>query len=121
MSDDSKEVIDFVDLNRLTTAEGNVREDEPSEEDGGKATSLPDDAFWVDGACVVCQSVMEEERQHCDDCEADALIRRVDWQEAALFLAEKALEDLGACDDENCPEPNCLHALVVVRRALRGE
>lgn len=39
---------------------------------------------------------------------------------AALGIAERALEDLGACDDEACTEPNCLHALVAVRGALRG-
>ena len=37
---------------------------------------------------------------------------------AALEAAEEALDDLGACDDPDCTEPNCVHALPLVRAAL---
>ena len=36
----------------------------------------------------------------------------------ALEAAERALVSLGACDDVGCKEPNCEHALVLVRAAL---
>lgn len=35
------------------------------------------DPFWRDGKCVVCESVMEEEGQHCDDCPGGALLDEV--------------------------------------------
>ena len=37
----------------------------------------------------------------------------------ALLLAEVALSDLGACDDADCNEPNCNHALPEVREILK--
>lgn len=36
----------------------------------------------------------------------------------ALRLAEAALVDLGACDNPDCKEPGCLHALASVRAAI---
>lgn len=37
----------------------------------------------------------------------------------ALRAAEVTLEDLGACSDPDCSEPNCVHALPKVSAALR--
>ena len=37
---------------------------------------------------------------------------------SVLQAAEEALADLGACEDENCGEPACNHALPHVRRLL---
>ena len=39
---------------------------------------------------------------------------------AILRRAEDALEDLHACDDPRCREPNCNHALTDIRAALKS-
>lgn len=39
---------------------------------------------------------------------------------ALLTDAVSALEDLGACGDADCTEPNCLHILPRAREALRA-
>lgn len=36
----------------------------------------------------------------------------------ALESAAQALEDLGACDNPKCIDPNCAHALIKVREIL---
>ena len=46
------------------------------------------------------------------------LIARVRELTDALEAAERALVDLGACDDPKCKEPNCLRALPQARAAL---
>lgn len=38
-----------------------------------------------------------------------------------LRRIEAALVDLGACDDAACTEPNCTHALVLVREKIAAE
>lgn len=57
----------------------------------------------------------------CDKCLPRAfaeLERRLTSTRLALRAAESALVDLGACDDQDCREPNCVHALAKVRDAL---
>lgn len=48
-----------------------------------------------------------------------ALVQHVRTQATALEVAERALSDLGACEDDDCPPP-CLKPLHTVRSALRG-
>lgn len=60
--------------------------------------------------CPSCQSVMVEERQHCDDCPLDALLADRSAQAAEAWLRERekaavkaALEKLSAdLHDEDC-------------------
>jgi len=37
----------------------------------------------------------------------------------ALESARNALVDLGACDDQNCQDPNCNHALIKITRQIK--
>ncbi len=46
---------------------------------------------------------------------------RIEALEAALMDCVTVLRDLGACDDPDCDEPICLHALPNARRLLSIE
>lgn len=54
-------------------------------------------------------------------CEIDRLRAEGERLREALLVAEKALGDLGACDDPSCSEPNCARALLRVRAALEPQ
>jgi len=59
-----------------------------------------------------CDSCLKSGTPFCVDCEYEAM-REV------LILAREALIDLGACNDPECQDLNCNHALPKIKELIR--
>ena len=72
-----------------------------------------------------CEHGWIKEFGNCPECNKaangntlDPLVRLPRRVLNALEAASEALEDLGACDDPDCRDDNCNHALTKVRDVL---